>query len=380
LLHGKPRRAAIVSLHFSYPHISHMSALANLLRALGFATTFILDEKYPSNSDLSLIGDRISADKFANNSGSTPFEVAFYCNSAVNNHILARAQRKKNTKVFYLFHEPESVWNIDLLRSEGAMKMLRFLVSSYYSARMVRQCSDVIVFSTCALSLYKKNYLRYNRNVHMMPLPFEDEVGPARLEQSKPRKRYFGFVGTACKAHGFVAFVKVAKYAARNGSNIPFVIATSVDLTSLLHADKELADLVKQERILVQHGRKLSNEEINQYYLDCFCIWNVYLRSTQSGVLPRSFMAGTPVLASRVGSFPEDVFPGLTGEFANADQEPATILAIMERMRAHTSDYVDVCRKRFMEKYHDSANRFHLADILRSAAIADLPQATERGE
>jgi glycosyltransferase involved in cell wall biosynthesis len=212
-----------------------------------------------------------------------------------------------------------------------------------------------------------------------MPLPFDDEVGEERFEQMRSRKRYFGFVGTACKAHGFDDFVKFAKYAVLNGGDIPFLIATWVDLSSLLQSDRELAGLVQQGKIRMQHGRRLSNDEINQYYLECFCIWNVYKRSTQSGVLPRSFMAGTPVLASRVGSFPEDVFPGLTGEFADADEDPAAILATVQRMQEHANDYVDVCRKRFLEKFFYTANRAQLVDILKSASIANTPQATTTG-
>jgi glycosyltransferase involved in cell wall biosynthesis len=366
-------------MHYTYAHASHMIALGQSLRALGFAVTFILDSKYLSICGFSRIGDTVPASQFRNNSERPPIDVAVFCNSAVKNHSLVRTLRAEKTSVFYLFHEPETVWSWQVLKSEGAMKALRFFFSTYYSIKTLRQASGVIVCSSYARSLYQRNFLRFNRNVHVMPLPYDDEVGAERFEQMRSRKQYFGFVGTACKAHGFDAFVKYAKFALRNGSDIPFVIATWVDLASLLRSDQELAALVKQGKIRMQHGRELSNDEINQHSLECFCIWNVYRRSTQSGVLPRSFMAGTPVLASRVGSFPEEVQPGHTGEFASVNENPAAILATVQNLRAHAADYFDECRKIFLEKYYYRANHNLLSEIIESTSINKQSQAVDDG-
>jgi glycosyltransferase involved in cell wall biosynthesis len=346
-----------------------MIALAQSLRLLGFAVTFILDEKYLSISGFSLIGNMVPSSQFLNDPARPAIDVAIFCNSAIKNYSLARTLRAEKTSVFYLFHEPESVWNWQVLKSEGAMKALRFFFSTYYSIKTVRRASGVIVCSSYAQSLYQRNYLRFNPNVYVVPLPFDDEVGSERFEQMRSQKQYFGFVGTACKAHGFDAFVEFAKFALRNGSDIPFAIATRVGLASLLQSDQELAGLVKQGKIRMQHGRELSNDEINQHSLECFCIWNVYRRSTQSGVLPRSFMAGTPVLASRVGSFPEEVQPGLTGEFVDVNEDPAAILATVQNLRAHAEEYVDACRKRFLGKFYFRANCNRLAEILESTSI-----------
>ncbi|MGD0631336.1 MAG: hypothetical protein ABR987_18565 [Terracidiphilus sp.] len=135
--------------------------------------------------------------------------------------------------------------------------------SSCFNIVTVRRSTGVIVHSSCALALYKRNYLRHNSNVHAMPLLFDDEIGS---------ERFLGFVGTACKSHCFDVFVYFAKYAIRSGSRMPFMIATKVDLTSLLDKDRELAGLVSEGRIRMPHGRGLSNDEINLHYLDCFCV------------------------------------------------------------------------------------------------------------
>jgi glycosyltransferase involved in cell wall biosynthesis len=353
-------------VHYTYAHASHMIALAQSFRALGFAVTFILDEGYLSLSGLSLIGDTVPVSQY-HNEPARPIEVAIFCNSAIKNQSLARTLRAQKTSVLYLFHEPESVWNWQVLKSEGAMKAVRFLFSTYYSIKTLRQASGVIVCSSYAQWLYQQNYLRFNSNVYVMPLLFDDEVGTERFEQMRSKKQYVGFVGTACKAHGFDAFVNFAKFSLRKGSDISFAIATRINLASLLQSDQELANLVKQGKIRMQHGRELSNEEINQHSLECFCIWNVYRRSTQSGVLPRSYMAGTPVLASRVGSFHEEVQPGFTGEFVDVNEDPAAILATVQNLREHAADYFDECRKRFLEKFYFRANCNQLTEIVNTA-------------
>jgi len=367
-LQTRQKSAAVISLHYTYAHASHMIALAKSLRDLGFEVIFVLDKQYISLFRFSLFGDVVSASHFRNNS-ARPIDIAIFCNSAVENNTLSRSLRAGSTNIIYMFHEPESIWNWQVLKTEGAMKMLRFLFSTYYSIKTLRQTSAVIVHSLCGLSLYKNNYSHFNRNVYVMPLLFDDEVGVEHFEQMRYRKQCFGFVGTACKAHGFNVFVEFAKFALRNGSDIPFVIATWVDLSPLLRSDKQLAGFIKQKKIRMQHGRGLSNDEINQYYLECFCTWNVYRRSTQSGVLARSYMAGTPVLASRVGSFSEDVRPGFTGEFVDVNEDPAAILATVQHLRAHATDYVDECRKRFMQKYYYQANCNQLAEIIKSTSI-----------
>jgi glycosyltransferase involved in cell wall biosynthesis len=319
----------------------------------------------------SAIGKTESAGGFRRRPGAETFDLAFICNSATENYSLARFLRQRGTVVLYVFHEPEPIWNWRLPRLEGWGKTGRFLVSSYCSIRTLREADGVIVCSSYARSLYERAYKRFNSNVTAMPLLFEDEIGDARFEQMRRTKTCLGFIGTACKAHGFADFIALAKYAVREGTSIPFIIATGVDLTAMLRADGELARSVREKKIEVHHGRELSNDEINEYYLRCFCVWNVYRRSTQSGVLPRAFMAGSPVLASRIGSFPEYVREGVTGEFVDSGEDPAAILAVAEKMRDRSVEYADRCRECFTDTFYYGANLNQVTEIIaRSSARA----------
>jgi glycosyltransferase involved in cell wall biosynthesis len=360
------KTAAVISLYFSCAHASHMMALGKLLNALGFAVTFILDEKYLSMADFAAIGETVTVGGRSNRPGERAFDLAVVCNCATRNHVLVRDLRAQGASVFYLFHEPGPLWSWSYFLSEGCRQTIRFVISSCFNIVTVRRSTAVIVHSSCALALYEQNYLRHNSNVHAMPLLFDDEIGSDRVERARHDKRFFGFVGTACKSHGFDVFVSFAKFAIGSGSRMPFSIATKVDLSSLLAEDRELARLVREGRIRMQHGRGLSNDEINLHYLDCFCVWAVYRRSTQSGVMANAFMAGSPVIATRVGSFPEYVVPGVNGEFVDSVDDFGAMLRLAEKMRRDIPAYSAGSRKTFLDTFYYGANRKKLTELLRS--------------
>jgi glycosyltransferase involved in cell wall biosynthesis len=361
-------KAAVVSLHFSPAHASHMCAYGKLLLEAGFEVSFIVDAAYKRVADFTAIGTIISAADYLRASKTLQFNFALICNSSIHNRSVARSMRLDETSIFYLFHEPETIWN---LGGEGWKQLVRFPISTWCSIATLRLSDCVIVPSSRALQQYSRHFRKHNRNVHTIPLLFDDEIGTAGVERMRDSKRFFGFVGSACRSHNFDAFVDFAKYAIRQGSAIPFVIATRVDLSSHLQADRELAQRVMEGKIKLHHNRVLSNDDINQCYLDCFCVWNVYRRSTQSGVLPRAFMAGSPVLASRIGSFPEYVKEGVTGEFVDSADDSAAILRAAENIRRHSADYLDGCRKMFLEVFYYRANGNRLATILGSVAARD---------
>ena len=356
---------AIVSLHFSPAFISHMIAYAKLARNIGFDTCFLLEDEYLSFREFSAVGQVIAARDFFS---GQPLRVDFavICNSSRLNPLLASRLRDRGAAIIYVHHEPLSVWDWNSLRLEGWRQIVRFPISAYFSARTLRRSSAVLVPSDRARVEYEKNYRKLNSNVHVLPLLFDAEISSEQVELARGRKTCFGFIGSASRGHGFDWFVAFAKYAIRSGSNIQFVIATRRCLRKLLQDDRELAMYAQEGKIRIEHGRVMSNQEINEHYLNSFCVWNVYRRSTQSGVLPRAFMAGTPVLARRIGSFPEFVQEGLTGEFVDSPGDLTSILEVVEKLRGGVAEYIENCRTKFLETFHYEANVGKLSAILES--------------
>lgn len=351
------KRVVIVSLHFSPAHASHLIAFGKLLRSQGAAVTFLLDEKYCTFADFSAIGPVVT-----HIDAVGKCEIAIFYNSSVQNPSSAKQMWARGmATVLYIFHEPESIWN---MFPEGMKQMFRFFVSSRFSVQMLRLSSGVIMPSLCAMRMYNESFRKYNGNAFMLPLLLDDEIGPARFEEVRQKKHFFGFVGNASRGHGIDEFVAFVKHAVRSGSTIPFQIATKTDLSSLLNSDNELARFAAEGRVHICHGRPLPNDEINERYLESFCVWNLYRRSTQSGVLVRAFMAGTPVLARKIGSFQDYVQEGITGEFVDSATDCDAILRVAEAVRAQSPKYVGACRKMFLETFYYQANSERLAEII----------------
>ena len=367
------RSIAVVSLHFSPAHTSHMFAYGKLLRELGFAVSFVLHERYLEFADFREAGSVIAAREYARSPESGRFDTAIFYNAAMGNSRLAHTMRKRGIAVLYVFHEPIPIM---LRLKEGWKQILKLVVAKYCSLAMLRECSGVLAPSKFARRPYDRYFTQYNRNVHTFPLLFDDELEAAGGGRAACERRYFSFLGNAHKAHAFEAFVAFVKHAIRAGSAMEFAIATKSDLTATLERDHELARYRDEGRVRIQHGRVMSNEEMNQWYFSSFCVWNVYTCSTQSGVLARAFMAGAPVIALRMGSFPEYVLPGVNGEFVDSSEAFGGMLKALEKIRSDNPTYVAGCRKTFKETFHYRANREALAHILLNTRKGDIPCAS----
>ena len=354
-------RAAVVSLHFSPAHASHILAYGKLLRSLGFAVCFVLDELYLNFADFSAIGPVVSAAQYRSHPDAMPIETAIFYNAAVANAWTARRMRAHGIDVLYVFHEPVPV---AMRLGEGWKEILKLIAAKFCSIAMLRQSSAVLVACGYARGLYDRHFSKYNPSVYTFPLLFEDECSENRSVAAGSDRSYFSFLGYAVKAHDFDGFVNFAKYAIRAGSCIQFAIATRSDLSEYLAGDEELARYGKEGCVLIQHGKALSNEEMNSFCARSFCVWNVYKCSTQSGALVRAFMAGTPVVAVRTGSFPEFIEPGVNGEFVEAADKFNELLRAAEKIRANIDAYAEGSRRSFLDTFDYRANRKRFARIL----------------
>ncbi len=361
---GALKRMAIVSLQFSPAHASHLMAYGRLLHSLGFGVRFVLDEPYLNFADFSAIGPAVSAAQYRSDSHAMQFETAIFYNAAIANAWTAHRMRAQGVDVLYVFHEPVPV---AMRLGEGWKEIFKLIAARFCSIAMLQQSLAVLVACEYARRLYDRHFSRYNPSVYTFPLLFEDERPKDRPAAEASERPYFSFLGYAVKAHDFSGFVNFAKYAIRSGSKIQFAIATRSDLTDYLAGDEELARYEKEGKVRIQHGKTLSNEEMNLFCAKSFCVWNVYKCSTQSGALVRAFMAGTPVMATRTGSFPEFIVPGVNGEFVEAADKLDDLLNAAEKIRAKIDTYAEGARRSFLNTFDYRANRDRFARILAEA-------------
>lgn len=93
-------------------------------------------------------------------------------------------------------------------------------------------------------------------------------------------------------------------------------------------------------------NRFVPNEEVHTYFQVADCIVNYYLFATPSGVESIAYNFHLPILATRVGHFPETVKPGYNGYLAepdNIDSMAEQMLRIIEQPidRSHVAQTAD---------------------------------------
>jgi glycosyltransferase involved in cell wall biosynthesis len=271
---------------------------------------------------------------------------AVILNPSVRNRELAVSLKGAGAKVLYVFHEP---WQVSMnhLRTEGFRDTIRAIVAHRATVPVLKLADTVILASRRGLDIYESTDARFNHNSAYIPLIMDDEA-LANVAEDLDSKRCFGFIGALCRAHGFDQYVSFMREEFTRGGNMRFLIASRNPLPEAILKDPLLRQ--NRERIEVRCGRSLNNEEMNRCYAECFCVWNLYRRSTQSAVLPKAFMFGTPVIASRIGSFPEYVQEWVNGRFADAG-DLAGIRGALVEMRENLASYAVNCRQTFLSTF-----------------------------
>ncbi|BDU71078.1 glycosyltransferase [Mesoterricola silvestris] len=316
-------------------------------QALGHSVAFLLHPSYKLFKELAETAPILEAE----GPGAIDlrsFDLALFYNMAPNNATLARRMKGCGLKVAYVYHEPwESIPTY--LRTEGPYSTLKLTLAHRFSVDLLKLSDLVILSSKRAMELYHQGDVRYNHHVEYIPLLLTDECPKGEL----PERRFVSYIGTICPGHAFDAFVRFMEFAADQDSSLTFLLASRSPTPTSTAFKRALRKL--GNRLRVQCGRPLTNEEINNLYLQSVCTWNLYKRTTQSGVLPRAQMLGAPSLASPVGSLPEFMRDGQEGIFVK-DPSPMAIMEAASKIRENQDQFSANCRSNFLNTFHFQAN------------------------
>ena len=349
-------KVAIVSLRFNPAFVQHSVAYAKAVSELGYDVGFVLNRAYRRFSDFERVAPIFDP---ADASPAPRWTHAAFMNPSTENSAMATKLKKGGTKILYVYHEP---WQMSpqYLTAEGLPGTLRAILAHRSSISNLKIADTVILASQYGLSEYRKSDDRFNKNSVYIPLLFDDEA-TEDLAAMVRQKCCFGYIGNLCRSHGFDQFVSFMKRALQRDKDVRFLVASRVSFPARLLRDPILSKNL--DRIEIRCGQPLGNDEINQCYVQSLCVWNIYRRSTQSGVLPKAFMFGTPVIASKVGSFSEWVRTDVNGRFAEADDFEG-ILAAFEEIRNNISSYASGSRQTFLETFFYRSNLAAIRRIL----------------
>jgi hypothetical protein len=287
-------KAILASKRFNPGHISHIEANSRLLEEYGFHVRFSVHKRFLTFPGTSMKDREASASNYLKLRNGDLLIVWFPSLSVLLNMLLVRLL--SSATVVYVYHEPYT--SFASYRSAGfsRMKALKVAVISMVNRILCGLSHKIILPSARAfhsLPVAKTNTTRYAK----INLLFFDE---ARADQLSMPRTFISYIGTIAEDHAFDEFVRLLHASICNETLLPykFLIATRSNLPEKITAIIEHG--VSSGRLVVQSGSPMTNDQINNFYSQSHVVWNAYKRSMQSGVLPKAYMFGTPVLMSAV--------------------------------------------------------------------------------
>ena len=333
----KMKTALIISLNFHPGHVSHMVASYKQCEELGYQSIYFVD---PQFENFLPKGSRI----MKNGQSSCPItDLVIFLFPSQKNLPLIWKMKHKGGKVVYIFHEPLSPMK-DYRKAGFSYKYLAKLwVINRISQLMVKWSDVILLPSKKAVEFYEKNPLYNNSNYHYLPLMYDDEQ---QKRHDSITRLYFSYIGTVAADHSFEEFLSFMEWAVKE-SKLPgmkFLIGTK----SVFEVPEAL---MNSPRVIIQQGRPLKDEEINTFYASSIVVWNAYVRTTQSGVLAKSFMFGTPalVLKKNCNEFAHD---GVEIKAIEDNTNKREIEEAIEEVRKNFNMYSENCRKQFVESFY----------------------------
>lgn len=286
-------KAILVSHRFNPGHLSHIEANAAMLQEEGYEIEFRLNKLFNAHIQ---------------NNNKNSRNHFFQCHNATNNDLFivwfpsVRAMAEvlylrlfSNIKVIYIYHEPFTSISSYLSSGFGIIKTTKIVVVSLIS-KITSALSHKIILPSCNAFNAIPQANRQPKRFAQINLMFLDE---AKVINPKQVRQYISYIGTIAEDHAFDEFINLAYKTIKMSDLLPyqFLIATRSDIPT--HLRTKVDYCLNNGRMLVQAGTPLTNAEINNFYSTSLVVWNAYRRSMQSGVLPKAYMFGTPVLVTQ---------------------------------------------------------------------------------
>lgn len=353
----KKENILIVSLFYNNGHIGGLMGWYDLLSRVGYTPFFFLDNKYWKHFDDSF--EIIKDEKPDFNK----FNILIINNLSPKDEVTIKYAKRmnKNMKIIFIHHEPwKGYKEITENLKSSPFVLIKVVIKKMIEKRVLCISDLIICPSENALNIYKKYEYKYNSNCVVFPLVMKDNSNGTY----NTKKHYFSYIATATYEKGIDLFLKFSKYCHKRNYDIHFSVITKTDISSYI--DESIEKMIQNGYIVVKQGIPLSEEEMDQAYNDSCCTWLVYRSSTQSGVLPKALMWGSPCIATKVGVFPE-IIDGKNGILVSAIDSFDEIYQAYKKIKENQILFQQSARETY-EKIYKVENRLQefkkLLDIL----------------
>jgi len=268
------------------------------------------------------------------------FPPAFVCfyNAHPLNPVIARLLKKRFPKaiVCLYLHDP---YKPDK-KSYGIGKAAYITLVELIQKLTVRYMDHVVSPSLYSSQIFRKYYPKFKGAAHIGPLLVPDQ----KISEDKKR-RFFSIVGVAHNATGHDTFVQLVNYVAERGLGYEFAIISARDISS------HLANLTeKASRIVTVINEKIiSDSQINKVVRESYAVFRLDREVTQSGVIPVSYMNGTPVIVRDIPGLTQHVKHAKNGYVIETDCLPADIVRAMDFVKQNFIELSKNARKSYEE-------------------------------
>lgn len=159
-------------------------------------------------------------------------------------------------------------------------------------------------------------------------------VARQRIGQLQAEDFVVLFFGNLEPRKGLLPFLDAAEMLKAH-SNIKFVLAGSNSLGNHGGMYVKRLEAARAMSNVIMHDHRIAFEDVENYFKACDVVALPYLEGTTSGVLKLALAFGKPVVATKVGDFPEQVPVG-AGLFVENNTEIADFLCqALETIRAN---------------------------------------------
>lgn len=329
------KNALIISLNFHPGHVSHMVASYKQFEEIGYKPIYYVNsgfkEYLPQEADIIDSNDEVPQ-----------CDVAIFLFPSLHNLRLIRKLKKQESKILYIFHEPLAPLNHYRKSGFSYKYLAKLWVIDHISALTVKWSDVIFLPSRKAEEYYHANRLYKNTEVHYLPLMYDDEA----QDLLNISKKCISYIGTVAADHSFNEFIQFVEVAVSENwfPKHQFLIATKSDF--------EVPEkLLTSERVQIQKGRPLTDREINIAYASTAVIWNAYIRTTQSGVLAKAYMFGTPAVVMRQ-NLNEFMIEGQTVKSIMDNTDVLELKKAIQFILDNLSAFSINCRNLFMKQFY----------------------------
>lgn len=343
--------ALIVSLNFRAAHVSHLVASYKQMAELGYRPKlWIAPEFIPFLPEgISYVTDISDVE--------TVDIAIFWFPAAKNASCMRRLKKQFKTKIIYVLHEPIESFKDYKASGFSITEIIKIYAKYTFSLSFLLLSDYIILPSKKALLLYEHSFARrLNKHYKLVPLLFDDEK-----KDDVPRK-YFSYIGTIAKDHAFSEYVDFI-HNLYSKNEIPYNLNFLIATRNVVERTDKISELLNSGGLTVIEGRPLTDDEINRCYAESYCIWNAYHRTTQSGVLAKASMFGTPAIV-RTENLSEFSVNGKNVAAVNENTDYESLKTALADILDNFTRYSECSREVFMSTFYYKSHNASLADII----------------